>query len=273
MHTRLNQTKASGRAFLAQLRRTIRNRAHIDLTPAAPRIDDTFLVEFPKSGITWLTFLLAKVNLQMSGHTRNPTYFSINDIVPDIHQSRHLPNPLPFPGHRMIKSHAPHNPLYNKVLYLVRDPRDVMASYHAMLSTLGLFPGNLEAMVDDPKLGVEAWCGHVEGWLTCTRPGVSFNVLRYEDLREDTAGVIRHIYRLLGYSIPDDILRTAVETASLQSMREDEAICSARNLTLPEGFTFVRKGGSSHHDVLTPELGRHITDRAGPLMRRLGYDV
>lgn len=273
MSNRFHQLRSSGRAALAQLRRAVRDRAHVGLAPADRRVDDTFLVEFPKSGVTWLSFLLAKVNLQMSGIDRNPTHFAINDLVPDIHQSNHLGNGLPFPGHRIIKSHAPHNPLYAKVFYLVRDPRDVMASYHAMLTILGQYQGDLASMVDSPDLGIAAWCDHVEGWLTRTRPGVSFNVIRYEDLQEDTEGVLRHIYRVLGYTIPDGVLKTAVDTASFQAMKDDEALCSARNLALPKGFTFVRKGGRSHEGDMAPDLARRIVDRAGPLMRRLGYDV
>lgn len=273
MAANFQKLQAASRAFWQSLRRSLRDHPHLLTSPSQPRIDDTFLVEFPKSGITWLTFLIASVNLQKSGVDRKPTFFAINDTVPDIHSSRHLPPPLPFPGHRMIKSHAPYNPLYNKVLYLVRDPRDVMASYHAFASKLDWYRGSLGEMIRDRGFGIEAWCAHAQSWLTQTRPSVSFSVVRYEDLLADPAAVLRHVYQLLGFSIEDEIIQQAVQAGSFSVMRDNEAFCAEKNLTLPKDFTFVRKGGSSHKDAMTAEHTDYINRVAGDTMKVFGYSV
>lgn len=272
MAAKFKKIKASSSAFWHALRRTLGNLPHLVTVPAAPCIDDTFLVEFPKSGITWLTFLIASVNLQKSGLERLPTFFAINDLVPDIHTSRHLPPPLPFPSHRFIKSHAPYNPLYSKVIYLVRDPRDVMASYYAFASKLGWYQGSLSDMIRDPQFGIEAWVNHAQSWLTQTRPSVSFNVIRYEDLRSDTASVLKHIYALLGFTIEPEVIHAAVEGSSFSKMKENEAFCADRNLTLPDNFTFVRKGGRSHKEEISAEDLRYIEQLAGETMKIFGYE-
>lgn len=273
MTDKLKKIEATSLAFWRGLRRRLRDQPHLLTTPSNPSIDDTFLVEFPKSGITWLSFLIANINLQKSGIERQPTFFAINDLVPDIHTSRHLPPPLPFPRHRFIKSHAPHNPLYSKVIYLVRDPRDVMTSYHAFTSKLGWYNGSLSDMIRDQHFGIEAWINHTQSWLTQTRPSVSFNVIRYEDLRSDTAGILKHIYALLGFTIEPEVIHAAVENSSFSKMKENEAFCADGNLTLPSDFTFVRKGGSSHKEDISAEDLRYIEKLAGETMKIFGYKI
>lgn len=271
MSAKFKKIKATSNAYWHTLRRTLRDKPHLVTTPIALRIDDTFLVEFPKSGITWLSFLIASVNLQKSGFDRQPTFFAINDLVPDIHTSRHLPPPLPFPGHRFIKSHAPHNPLYSKVIYLVRDPRDVMTSYHAFATKLDWYQGSLSAMIRDPNFGINAWVNHAQSWLTHTRPSVSFCVIKYEDLRSDTAGILQHIYTLLGFKIEPDIINTAVNQSSFSKMKENEYFCAKQNLTLPKDFTFVRKGGSSYKEDLSEKDLEFIKENAEETMNIFGY--
>jgi hypothetical protein len=91
--------------------------------PYNPAINDLYLVSYPKSGSTWLAFMLGNVNLLMSGVDRSATFFGMHNVIPDIHISRHIPPPsTSFPGFRMIKCHAAYNPNYHKVILLVRNP-------------------------------------------------------------------------------------------------------------------------------------------------------
>ena len=88
--------------------------------------EDTFLVSYPKSGNTWIRFLIANLKYP----EKHPDFTNINELVPDpgAHSKRTL-NRLPRP--RTLKSHQYFDPRYRKVLYIVRDPRDVvLAEYH-----------------------------------------------------------------------------------------------------------------------------------------------
>jgi hypothetical protein len=91
---------------------------------------DYYLVSYPRSGNTWLRAMIAELLYGKSGE-------SIKDIqyyVPDIHvaTSKHRLIPSPF---RVFKSHdrllndAYFTPNYKKVIYLIRDPRDVVISH------------------------------------------------------------------------------------------------------------------------------------------------
>src|SRR5271163_2666342 len=88
--------------------------------------DDIFLVSYPKSGNTWTRFLLG--NLM---HTDcRITFSNVEQKVPDIYgASKNTLKKSPRP--RLLKSHECFDPRYRRVIYVVRDPRDVAVSaYH-----------------------------------------------------------------------------------------------------------------------------------------------
>ena len=88
--------------------------------------DDTFIVSYIKSGNTWTRFLIANL-----AYPETPADFSnINRLTPDPEalSKREL---LKMPRPRILKSHQYFDPRFPKVIYIVRDPRDVLLSgYH-----------------------------------------------------------------------------------------------------------------------------------------------
>lgn len=146
-----------------------------------------------------------------------------------------------------------------------------MTSYHAFASKLGWYDGSLSSMIRDSQFGIKAWVDHAESWLTQTRPSVSFNVIRYEDLCSDTSGVLSHIYSLLGFAIEADTINAAVENSSFPKMQGNEAFCTKKNLSLPKNFAFVRKGGSNHKEEISAEDLHFIEEQAETTMKIFGY--
>jgi hypothetical protein len=87
--------------------------------------DDTFLVSFPRSGNTWTRFLVCNLI-----NPDDPVGFAqLESRIPEIYDTpdRHL---RAFPRPRIIKSHECFDPRYKKIIYIVRDPRDVFLSYY-----------------------------------------------------------------------------------------------------------------------------------------------
>jgi hypothetical protein len=241
--------------------------------PSNPLNDDLFIVEFPKSGATWLCYLMANVNLLLSGDERQRvTFFNLHTFIPDIRSGRILNTPsIPVPHFRIIKSHAPFNLGYVRVFYLVRDPRDVMVSYHIFLNQTGWFGGTLEAVIDHKDFGIGAWCDHVAGWIGKIEPSQSFVLLRYEDLLADASKEVKALYGLLGYDLADELVAKAVERSTIERMRADEAEVNARHPRRSQ-MEFVRKGQvGGGRAKLADELRQRIERTAAPLMRRLGY--
>ena len=87
--------------------------------------DDIFLVSYPKSGNTWLRFLLAYCLFDIEPGRVN--FHNIENFIPDMYvnwPNRNLARP------RIIKSHEKFTKNYPRVIYLYRDGRDVMVSYY-----------------------------------------------------------------------------------------------------------------------------------------------
>ncbi len=100
--------------------RTLRIERDITIFP-----DDVFLTSYPRSGNTWTRFLVGNLV-----HTGKPlTFLNVEQLVPDMykHSDRYLRR-LPRP--RILKSHEVFDPRYKRIIYIVRDPRDVAISHY-----------------------------------------------------------------------------------------------------------------------------------------------
>jgi hypothetical protein len=254
--------------------RAAKSRISRHYLPADRHDDDLFIVEFPKSGVTWLTFLLANVNTQIAGDRRTVTFFNLNDFVPDVQSVSHVSVPrAALPGYRFFKSHAPYMPEYRKTFYLVRDPRHVMVSYWTFLTGLGWFRGTLEQLVADRTHGIRTWVDHVTGWLDGIHPSASFALIRYEDLLSNPHAELERLYRLLGMPVTDEILATAVQRSSIERMRELEAEAAAGHPSM-KNFEFVRRHAPGTARVPLPDSVRETIEReAAATMERLGYPL
>ena len=97
---------------------------------------DTFVVSYPKSGNTWVRFIIANMLTE-----ELVTMKSVHDFVPDIYTSADYINSYESP--RFIKSHHPYFTKYPKIIYISRDYRDVVISYYHYQIGLSLFEGTI----------------------------------------------------------------------------------------------------------------------------------
>lgn len=98
---------------------------------------DVPVAAYPKSGSTWLRFLLAEA---VTGRTAD--FQSVGDVIPYVGKQRGAPHVLPSGG-RLVKTHEPYRPEYRTSVYLVRDIRDVVVSYYYMYRWLRYYRGTL----------------------------------------------------------------------------------------------------------------------------------
>lgn len=246
---------------------------------ATIRADDRMLVSYPRSGNTWLSFLLTTLE-----HLDDPTTFAnLEPRCPDIygHTDRFFSS-LESP--RLMKSHEPFTAAYRRVLYLVRDPRDVAVSYHRFLlklrtlderTTAAVFlDGFLEGRWGE---GYGSWGEHVGSWLGARRNSKDFRLLRYEDLHADPVARLRDVATFLGIDASEEAARRAVELCTPERMRAHEQreadLIPQLDGSLREipfiGSATVGRGRSE----LAPAQVRRIEAAWGELMGELGYDV
>src|SRR6267142_309339 len=192
--------------------------------------DDVFVVSYPRSGNTWTRFLI--------GNLINPdvplTFSNVESRIPEIyfnpdHKMRALPRP------RVLKSHESFQPHYPRVIYLVRDPRDVAVSYYHHAMKWGNVPDDypMEDFIPrfmrpdfDVKWG--SWEDNVLSWLRMRDGNANFLLLRYEDMKKNTVAELERVAAFLkrcglpGAIADSNRLRLAIELSSSDRMRELE---------------------------------------------------
>src|SRR5580704_156682 len=241
--------------------------------------DDRFLVSYPKSGNTWARLLIA--NLLSPGQPADLA--AVNRLVPDPSSEikRHF-STMPRP--RVIKSHFVFDPRYPRVIYIVRDPRDVVLSeYHYQRKTrriddqypLEKYVSRFVAGETYPENG--SWGEHVASWIMARGGDPRFLLVRYETLLADTVGEVARIADFLGISATDQRLAEVVQWSSADRMRELEAKQSDASSLMKgsrKDMSFVRaaKSGGWRGDLPEP-LAEKMESAWPSIMRHLGYGL
>jgi len=267
------------------------------------REDDIFVVSFLKSGNTWTRFLLAN----LLNPERPVTFESIERTIPDIYQFQyHDYAKLPSP--RLIKSHECFDPRYRRIIYIVRDPRDVAISLYHFLRKIktidDTFP--LETYASDwfirGKGSGRTWREHVGSWLLNPRifpevaglslksenkftlddlgacdHGRQFLLLRYEDLLSNPYGSVVRIATFLNLTLSDDQISRAIEQSSAKEMSKLEQKDRDKWFMTQhtrKDISFVRAAKAEQwRTALSRESIAKIEGAWGRIMQLLGYGL
>ncbi|MCG8653693.1 MAG: sulfotransferase domain-containing protein [Pirellulales bacterium] len=227
-------------------------------------------MSYPKSGNTWFRFILS--NLLRQSAEENIDFHSACRYVPDIEV--HHPELEALQRPRFIKSHCPRLiEAYPRVIYLVRDPRDVYVSYFYYLRKKLPAGMTLSQFVETKPHTVGLWSEHVSQW--SRHPNLL--TLRYEDLLQDPrAATLQALdFCELGGVYSDSWIKDAIERSSFQSMRqaEQDGGLPTRNGIQPSvAERFVRKGiAGDWRAELCGQSVELIETTEGEQMRRFGY--
>ncbi len=240
--------------------------------------DDTFLVSYPKSGNTWVRFLLAN----LIHPNENVGFANINRLLPapGVLSKRFL-RKLPRP--RILKSHEPFDVRFRKVIYLVRDPRDVAVSeYHFDLKKRYIEPDvTLEQFVKRFIAGETSsygsWWEHANSWIATRHGDPGFLLVRYEDLLSDSIGETTKIAEFLGIQATTERLQAAVERSSADRMRKLEKQqadqwTGTKNTRKEIPFVRAAKSGG-WKETLPAHSVAEIEVAWAPLLKFLGYPL
>lgn len=237
------------------------------------RGNDAFLASYPRSGNTWVRFLLCEIL------TNNEAGFrSSESTIPDLHLLNELPSVLPGGG-RFLRTHEQYRTLYRKAIYCVRDPRDVVISNYEF-ERASEHGRSLDEFVESSVRGkVNAWGRwgtHVSGWLDSPlAESDNLLVVRYEDMRSDAERELSKMVAFLGLSVDPVRIRRAVANNSVQSMRQKEDQHFGRSPQEGNGYESGRRvhigSVGRWQQRLSAEQVDLIEQHAGELMERLGY--
>lgn len=240
--------------------------------------DDRFLVSYPRSGNTWARFLMANLIWPEEG----VTFANIERKIPDpTAVTRRALAKIPRP--RLIKSHEYFDPRYRRVIYIVRDPRDVVISNYFFQLKKGFITEDLsmDEYVDRfVGRGIDtyaSWGENVAGWLATRNRSNDFLLLRYEYMLEHTTDELSRIAAFLDIDSSPARIERAIELSSPERMRKLEQTESnlwqvTRNTRKDIPFVRSAKSGSWREVLSANQLVR-IEAAWGPLMQSLGYEL
>jgi len=218
-------------------------------------------------------------------YTDNPvTFLNVEQRIPDIYvfPDRVLRR---FQRPRIVKSHECFDFRYNKIIYIVRHPRDVAVSlYHHYLKA-GVMPDGypMEEFVRLFIAGSEngfrwgPWGDHVLSWWSTRGGRDGFLFVRYEDILKDPKRELAKMASLLSIDISEEGLARTVELSSAGRMRSLEKKQSrgwVGTTRTRQDKTFVRSARPGDWRSALPEQSSLEIETAwGLIMQNLGYEL
>ncbi len=241
--------------------------------------DDILLAAFPKSGNTWMRFLIANLAFP----DREVGFGTLHQLI--LEPAGTLKRDFDrAPRPRFIWTHRCFDPRYRRVIYVVRDPRDVALSQYHYLRKLrridDAFP--MEDFIErfltgELKRFPGSWGENVGSWLATRARHPGFLLLRYEDLLSNTASELARVAGFAGLPANAERIAQAVERSSAEKMRENEKAQGQRS-TLIKGsrsdiaFVRVAKSGGWRTGLPEPLVAR-LEATWGDIMACLGYEL
>jgi estrone sulfotransferase len=259
------------------------------LRPAARRLlvryrhygltaDDVVLAAYPKSGSTWLRFVLAGA---LSGDDMN--FDVIRAVSPPVGHQRTGPKIVNTRG-RLVKSHelpvfAPSRGQQPRVICLVRDGRDVAISYFHHLRRAGDIPDDFDTYFQrllDGAVVYGSWQAHVRRWMnyvaTASSPAV---VVRYEDMLERPMETLLDVNVRCALGLDEHRLVDALSANTPERMRKKEAasrLFDSSGSSPETSFVRSAKAGGWHEEMNAESCARFETV-AGRELVALGYPL
>lgn len=238
------------------------------------RPNDLFVASYPRSGTTWLRFLLFELL------TGTPAEFvPVNESIPYVGKHRGAPALLPSGG-RVIQTHETFLRGIRSAIYLVRDPRSVVLSEYRWQLRTGLFEGSFESFFDAFMSGranpYGRWDRHVDTWMSSRLAAEGrLHLVRFVDLRTDAVAELTRILDFLGVRRPTALIEAVVANNGLEEMRlkEERAPEGALGARTRADIRFVQSGSTSAwRDELSQGQARAIEERFEPTFRRVWTD-
>jgi Sulfotransferase domain len=242
--------------------------------------DDVFLVGYFRSGSTWSRFIFG--NYIWQGEPI--TFANLDELIPSIYS---LPDRILRKRHRVIKSHEYFDPRYPRVIYIVRDPRDVAVSFYFYNLKVRLLPDGypmddfvkrfISARVVDYADRVGTWEEHAMSWVRMRHGNKNFCLVRYEDLLADPVKELRKVSPMLRIDPTPERIERAIKLSSAKEMRSLEKSQSEKWVTTKgtrQDIPFVRDAKSGGwRDRLSEASVRMIEEAWGSTMEDLGYEL
>lgn len=254
------------KAYVSNLTQPINIKEHVLGTGDATALDYQAATSVPLGRInnkhTWPLLRGAALINMINRHDERPLFVKSHFANVDVNDIPMIPNEIT-----------------KNALYLVRDPRDVAASYSNHVSKS--VDEVIEAMGTDgvalPSGGQVpqytcSWSTNVKSWALTPKP-YSILIVKYEELLENPS---KELENIIDHFFPEEIIDTnrvynAVRQTAFKKLKNQEI----NNGGYRDGTgNFFNRGQSGYwKEILTTDQVNKINNDHGEVMEELGYNA
>ena len=199
--------------------------------------NEFFIASFPRSGNTWVRFLIANVYNNIKKEFPEVDFFNIHDIVPELKKFGEVVKPYFSDLPVVIKTHSKFIDSFENTILVLRNPFDTIYSYNNFLNMNRGIKISLPEMVTHEKYGIDAIVDHTNSFI---RNCDNLLITSYENLVCQPLKELKKICDFLNISVKDEIIKKSVKKSSFRSMREIE-LRKGRKFGKKD-FLFTRNG-------------------------------
>ncbi len=242
-----------------QNKNKVSKKKHLKTLPG-----DIFIVSYPRSGNTWLRFILANILYK----DKEINFTNIHKYSPEVDKLKDYCAEDNIP--RLIKSHEPYDPAFQKLVYLVRDGRDVYVSYYNYLSKTLPSGMTFKKFLQEFQMPYGYWNDHVLSW--ATKNDESFLLIKYEDMCLNTISTIHRVLNFINVKESDTIIQTALKKTTFNEMKNLE-IKYGRGKYKSGPDVFMRAGKIGNwKNLFNKEEISLFKERENSALLKLGYE-
>jgi hypothetical protein len=234
--------------------------------------NDVMVASYPRSGNTWLRFMLTKI---LTG--KSAGFDNVNTVIAEVGIHKDALPLLPGAG-RLVKTHELYRPTYHRAIYLVRDLRDSLLSQYSREKELGLvwwgdFDGYIDAFLKGTINGFGPWQEHIPNWLDSplAKRG-DLLMVQFEQMRNNPQEKLEQILDFLGLDVRPEAIAEAIADNTIERMKERENKAQKLHQSGSKEGRFVRQGAvMGWRDKYTLAQLELIDQCAGKTLARMGY--
>ncbi len=183
------------------------------------RTAEYLLISPTNCGRTWLRVMIGRIlqqTYQIKGDINLHHLYSFSEVNPHIPSIKAI--------HERYKQFG-EGYQSHKIIFLARDPRDALISSYRRQEREKDSQNQYSSLSDYICRGNELTQYYIQfynDWGKHKDQAQDFLLVRYEDMREDTALVLRNIMNFLNIDVEEEVIEEAVNYASLENMRKME---------------------------------------------------
>lgn len=170
-----------------------------------------YLASFPKSGNTWLRFLLANCL-----HDGDVNFDNINKIMPTSLDELQNHEAIEF-----VKEHRTLNNIKaekdSRAILIIRDPFDCLLSFYKFINQQypGMFKNHRE-FARNYHVFYNTWGKNVKSWLQHS----NLKIIKYEDLKLQPEIILPELLAFCNMQVCDEKFKSAIGKSSIDNMRK-----------------------------------------------------